>query len=87
MLDNIYVRAYNVDMIKLKNENKKTEGEEKRMPIDYAVGVKRMSQLVDAKIVKDTFHASNILAGLFHIPKESTLDALIDYRGRGIGRA
>ena len=26
MLDNMYVRAYNVDMIKLKNENKKTEG-------------------------------------------------------------
>ena len=56
------------------------------MNIDYAVGVKRLSQLLDAKIVKDAFQASSILAGLFHIPKESTLDALIDYRGRGIGR-
>ena len=61
MLANMYVRAYNVSMIKLKNENKKTEGEEKKMQATFTYHCFESELSTDAELWHHTKQRVDIL--------------------------
>ncbi len=48
--------------------------------ISYERATERLSEMAKCKFLKDTFMASSILAYLFDVPNEKTMDDLLEYR-------
>ncbi len=50
------------------------------MEIEYDAAVRHISALMDRRVLKDAFQGSSVLAQLFNLPKEITLEDLLEYR-------
>ena len=53
------------------------------LTLSYKYAVEKISQLVDTKHIKDAFAGSTVLAHLYELEKETTLEDLCDFRASG----